>query len=105
MLATTYQSEAVTNGGVSTRMLVENRLSEKDLGVLVYRGPYLECCVQFWALQYKRDMDILESVQQRTVKVMKVLKHPSYEKRLRELRLISLEQRKLRGICSMCINT
>ncbi|KAK4827507.1 hypothetical protein QYF61_018833 [Mycteria americana] len=25
--------------------------------------PHLECCVQLWALQYKRDMDILGRVQ------------------------------------------
>ncbi|KAK4830735.1 hypothetical protein QYF61_013185 [Mycteria americana] len=81
-------------------MLVESRLAEKDLGVLVDRGPHLECCVLFWAPQYKRDMDILDRVQQRTVKMIKRLEHLSYEKRLRELGLLSLEKRTLRGISS-----
>ena len=27
--------------------------------------PLLECCVQFWAAQFKRDKELLERVQQR----------------------------------------
>ena len=34
-------------------------------------STHLECCVQFWAPQYKIDMDILETVQQRAAKVIK----------------------------------
>jgi len=66
--------------------------------------PHLQSCVQFQALQYKRDMDILESPTKGT-KMMKGLEHLSYAERLRELGLFSLEKRRLRAISSMYINT
>ncbi|KAK4828843.1 hypothetical protein QYF61_000900 [Mycteria americana] len=46
--------------------------------------PHLEYCVQLWSLQHKKDMDLLEL-------------HLSYEDRLRELGLFSLEKRRLWG--------
>jgi len=45
-------------------------------------GPHLEYCVHFWASQSKTDMDILERVQGKAMKMMKGLKHLSYEERL-----------------------
>ncbi|KAF4802130.1 hypothetical protein TURU_028552 [Turdus rufiventris] len=53
--------------------------------------------------QNKRDMELMEQVQQWAMKMMKGHEYVSYEKRPRELDLFSLEKRKLRGeLISVC---
>ncbi|GAB0190778.1 mitochondrial enolase superfamily member 1 [Grus japonensis] len=57
----------------------------------------LEYCAQFWASQYKKEMDIMGRGPQR-------IKSTSYKERLGELGLFSLEKKRLGGNVSMYVN-
>ena len=59
--------------------------------------PHLEYAVQFWSPTYRCDVDRLERIQMRATKLVPEIRNMGYERRLLELDLLTLEQRRLRG--------
>ena len=74
--------------------------NEKELIIPLYKTivrPHLQYCIQAWRLCRKQDIDILETVQRRATKLIPKLRNFSYEIRIKECGLTTLETRRLRG--------
>ena len=59
--------------------------------------PHLEYCIQAWRPYRKKDIDTIERIQRRATKMIPELRDLSYEDRLIECGLTTLETRRLRG--------
>ena len=73
---------------------------EKQLIVPMYKAivrPHLEYCIQAWRPYRKKDIDNLERIQRRATKMIPELRDLSYESRLLQCGLTTLETRRLRG--------
>ena len=66
---------------------------------ITYVRPHLEFAVQAWSPWLLKDMEVLEKVQERAVKMVVGLQSSEYHDRLRELGLPSLAERRIRGDC------
>ena len=70
----------------------------KEVVLTLYRNlvrPHLQYCVQFWSPQFRKDINAREKVQQRVIRLILGLSRLSYEERLKETGLYSLERRQL----------
>ena len=74
---------------------IQRRVSSRE-GILplssVLVKPHLEYCVQACGAKHKKDVEFFEGVQRWAMKIIKGLKHLSYEETLKELGLLSLEK-------------
>ena len=59
--------------------------------------PHLEYCVQVWNPHLVKDIAKLERIQKRAVRMMNDVAGNSYEEKLKNLNLFSLEKRRVRG--------
>ena len=73
---------------------------DKDIFLKLYKTyvrPHVEYCQQICYPYLKQDCEALEKVQKRATKLLHYIKDRSYEERLAELKLYSLDQRRMRG--------
>ena len=82
--------------------MIRRNITYKEKGLIVplYKAivrPHLEYCIQAWRPYLRKDIDILEKVQRRTTKLIAGLRDLSYDDRLKECGLTTLETRRLRG--------
>ena len=80
-----------------------NRASKyktKEVVLKLYKSlvrPHLDYCIQTWRPFEQKYIDLLESIQRRTSRIIPELRHVDYPSRLRILKITTLETRRVRG--------
>ena len=82
--------------------MIRRNITYKDIKLIIplYKAivrPHLEYYIQAWRPCRKKDIDTLERIQRRATKIIPELRDLSYEERLMECGLTTLETRRLRG--------
>ena len=82
--------------------MIRRNITYKEKGLIVplYKvivRPHLENCIQAWIPYLRKDIDMLEIIQSRATKLILGLSDLSYEERLKECGLTTLETRRLGG--------
>lgn len=94
-------AKAVKTGNKVLGMIKRTFTSRKpEIMIPLYKAlvrPHLEYCVQAWRPHYIKDIKLLEQVQHRATKCIEGMYNLSYEERLHQLKLPSLEYRRIRG--------
>ena len=92
---------AALNGNQILGLIWRNvTYKDKKLSILLYKAiltPHLEYSIPAWRPYRKKYIDTLERVQRRATNIIPELRDLSYEERLKECGLTTLETRRLRG--------
>ena len=78
--------------GCSTKSMA-SRLTE---AIVSFYPALVKPHMEYWALQFKKGRELLESIQRRATKMIRDLERLPYEKKLRYLGQFVLEKRRLR---------
>ena len=80
-------------------MILRNITYKKKLFISLYKAivRHLEYCIQAWRPYRKKSIDALECLQRRATKISHELRYLSYEERLNECGLTTLDTKRLRG--------
>ena len=82
--------------------MIRRNITYKDKRLIIplYKAivrPRLEYCIHAWSPYLRKDIDMLEKIQRRATKLISELRDLTYEERLKECGLTTLETRRLRG--------